>query len=400
MAATYDIVTIGGGLAGASLARAMASNGKRVLVVERETAFRDRVRGEQMASWGVAEARELGVYDLLMQSCGNPMVFWDMYMMQMPLGKRDLTATTASGLPNMGFFHPEMQEQLIRAAADAGAEVRRGAKVTNVEPGRPPRVTIEHEDGHAETVEAGIVAACDGRSSPSRKWGDFTVNHERDRMQIAGLFFENMNIPEDTAVHVINPMKNAHSLLFPSGGGRVRSYVASWKASNPHRLQGDKDVAAYIEESIAIGVPASAYEGATPAGPLATFDGADTWVEHPYREGIALVGDAASASDPNWGQGLSLTLRDVRELRDQLLLHADPDEAGHAYAAAHDVYYGKLRNVEDTYTDLMFMPGDEMSVRRGAVLPKGPAATPELEILQSGPDVVEVPADLRRRMIG
>jgi 2-polyprenyl-6-methoxyphenol hydroxylase-like FAD-dependent oxidoreductase len=40
---------------------------------------------------------------------------------------------------------------------------------------------------------------------------------------------------------------------------------------------------------------------------------------HPYRRGVALVGDAAAVSDPSWGQGLSMTLRDVRVLRDQLL---------------------------------------------------------------------------------
>ena len=64
----YDIVTIGGGLGGSALAKAMAEHGARVLVLEAETRFRDRVRGESMMPWGVAEARELGVYDALMAS--------------------------------------------------------------------------------------------------------------------------------------------------------------------------------------------------------------------------------------------------------------------------------------------------------------------------------------------
>jgi menaquinone-9 beta-reductase len=34
---------------------------------------------------------------------------------------------------------------------------------------------------------------------------------------------------------------------------------------------------------------------------------------------MALIGDAAAASDPSWGEGLSLTLRDVRLLRDSLI---------------------------------------------------------------------------------
>jgi flavin-dependent dehydrogenase len=60
MTADYDIITVGGGLGGAALAKAMAERGCRVLVLERETRFKDRVRGEWLAPWGVAEAQTLG----------------------------------------------------------------------------------------------------------------------------------------------------------------------------------------------------------------------------------------------------------------------------------------------------------------------------------------------------
>ena len=33
--------------------------------------------------------------------------------------------------------------------------------------------------------------------------------------------------------------------------------------------------------------------GARAFGPLATFDGAETWVDHPYKAGVVLMGDAA-----------------------------------------------------------------------------------------------------------
>ena len=61
----YDIVTVGGGLGGAAIAKAMAEQGAQVLVLEREKQFHDRVRGEGLAPWGGAEAAQLGVNDAL-----------------------------------------------------------------------------------------------------------------------------------------------------------------------------------------------------------------------------------------------------------------------------------------------------------------------------------------------
>jgi flavin-dependent dehydrogenase len=50
----YELVVVGGGLAGSSLGMAMAQHGARVLILEKEAAFKDRVRGEGMLPWGAA----------------------------------------------------------------------------------------------------------------------------------------------------------------------------------------------------------------------------------------------------------------------------------------------------------------------------------------------------------
>ena len=43
---SVDLLIIGGGVAGASLGRSMAMAGAQVLIIEKETKFRDRIRGE------------------------------------------------------------------------------------------------------------------------------------------------------------------------------------------------------------------------------------------------------------------------------------------------------------------------------------------------------------------
>jgi menaquinone-9 beta-reductase len=70
------------------------------------------------------------------------------------------------------------------------------------------------------------------------------------------------------------------------------------------------------------------FSGTGAVGPLVTFHASDTCVDHPYAGGIALIGDAAAASDPSWGQGLGITLRDTRVLRNSLLADEDWDRAG------------------------------------------------------------------------
>ena len=77
----------------------------------------------------------------------------------------------------------------------------------------------------------------------------------------------------------------------------------------------------FVEESVKV-APAEFYSGARPVGSLAALSGANTWIDHPYREGVVLIGDAAAASDPTHGQGLQLTLRDARVLRDNLVASA------------------------------------------------------------------------------
>ena len=139
----YDIVTVGGGLGGSTLAKVMAERGARVLVVERETQFKDRVRGEALSPWGVAEARALGLFDLLQERCGHMLRYWKVYAGGNPVVSRDLWTTTLQKTGWFTFYHPEMQEAVVDAARQAGADVRRGAHVSAIEPGSPARVTIQ-----------------------------------------------------------------------------------------------------------------------------------------------------------------------------------------------------------------------------------------------------------------
>src|SRR5262245_59088705 len=177
----YDLILVGGGLGGAALASVMAARGARVLVIEREWAFKDRVRGEGMTPWGVAEAQALGIYEALRDACGLEIRWWDTAIGPM-VQRRDLMETTPQHAPVLNFLHPEMQEHLIGAAARAGAEVWRGAIARGVSPGETSgaRVTVER-GGASEELSARLVVGVDGRGSHVRTWTGVSVGGDPAR---------------------------------------------------------------------------------------------------------------------------------------------------------------------------------------------------------------------------
>ena len=186
----YDIITVGGGLGGSAIAKTMAEHGARVLVLERETQFRDRVWGEGMVPWRRAEADQLGLDDALKAARANEARF------ACGIGpKRDLVATTPQGLSNFHFYHPAMQEAVLEAAAKSGAQIVRGASVTSVVPGFPAKVEYT-ADGKTVTAAARLVIGADGRTSNVRRWGGFTVKRDPNGIE---------------PVHSMLPIKNTQS---------------------------------------------------------------------------------------------------------------------------------------------------------------------------------------------
>ena len=390
----YDIICVGGGLGGSAIAKAMAEHGARVLVLEREKQFRDRVRGEGMSPWGHAEAARLGLRDALQAARANLGHF------ACGLGPpRDLVATTPQGLPNLHVYHPAMQETVLDAAIRSGAEIVCGASVRSVVPGSPAKVEYA-ADGKTATAVARLVIGADGRTSNVRRWGTFTVRRDPDRLIIAGVLLEGGEGYREDAVYLtLNPAVLKGAVVIPQGGRRFRAYLI-YRSDDDLQIHGVTALPRFIAGCIECKVPTEFYANTKPAGPLVSFQGADSWVDHPYTSGVVLIGDAAAASDPTWGQGLSLTLRDVRALRDFLLANENWDLAARAYADEHDRYYHAIHTWEDWYTTFFFDRGEHAEARRAKSMPliiEDPSRVPDH--LFCGPEL-SIDDSVRRRFFG
>jgi 2-polyprenyl-6-methoxyphenol hydroxylase-like FAD-dependent oxidoreductase len=394
----YDVVTVGGGLAGAALAKGVAARGARVLVLEREREFRDRVRGEALAPWGVAELATLGLLDAL-RPLADDLRAWRLFVVGMQVAERRFARTTLQRRDWLAFYHPDLQRICLDAAERAGAEVRRGVRVTGLRSGRAPAVTVEH-DGTRTEVSARLVVAADGRGSAARGLAGFTTRRDPEKLLFSGVYLEGVALEPGYFYQFVDPSRARLAYVFPQRDGRARCYVGWHAATGVPRLQGAAAFDRFREEAEAIGVPPDAFAAARVAGPLATFDGADSWVEHPYRDGVALLGDAAATTDPTWGQGMSMALRGARVLRDALAATDDWNAAGRAYAREHDRVHAIVHRVDGWFTDLFMEMGPDADARRARALPLLAAdPTRAVDVPSSGP---ESPSDeaARRRFFG
>jgi 2-polyprenyl-6-methoxyphenol hydroxylase-like FAD-dependent oxidoreductase len=217
---------------------------------------------------------------------------------------------------------------------------------------------------------------------------------------MAGVLISGTAVEHGASYAQINPAKGRKVILLPQGDGRVRAYLSWHIATGAGRLQGAGAMGRFVEECLAMGTPPEYFAGAQQAGPLACFDCHETWVEHPYKDGVAVIGDASASSDPTWGQGLALTLRDVRTLADALTANDDWDAECHAWAREHDRYHGVIREVNNCYADLFMDPTADGDARRRRALPRiaeDPSRVPQHHF--AGPDL-RAASDLRTRFLG
>ncbi len=368
-----DVAVVGGGVAGAGLAAQLARKGIKVLVLERETKFRDRVRGENMLPWGVAAARRLGIADELRAAGGQPAPFFNVWAMGEQTEARPLPQTTPHGEGSLNMYHPDMQEAVLGLAVRAGAEVKRGVFVQKIaEKDGGYEVTYSEQGdadaGRTHTLSARLVVGADGRNSKLREWGGFAVKRDPNHLRIAGTLLEGTPIPDDGTHLCFGP--GFMSFFAPLGNKKSRVYFVYPGATGDRKLSGKEKIAEFLDLVRQTKVPSAWLDGATATGPLAEFEGADNWVPSPAKRGLALIGDAAAATDPSWGSGLSKTMLDIETLSACLSETDDWDAAVRKYAKEHDAYYGKLHDILAWMTELFWTPGPEGQERLGRVLGK------------------------------
>jgi 2-polyprenyl-6-methoxyphenol hydroxylase-like FAD-dependent oxidoreductase len=368
--AGYDVAIVGGGIAGSALATVLAADGMEVLVLERQTSYRDKVRGEVMVCWGVAELLRLGLEKPLLDAGGGYVTRFVPYdEIFDPAEAEAATIPLDQVLPGvpgaLDVGHPEACEALIRAAAAAGATVIRGVGDIEVSAGTSPTIRYEHDD-IAHDVRCRLIVGADGRMSSVRRQLGIELEHSTPRTLLGGMLVDQLHSwPVDQ--FSLGTEGDLHYLIFPRPHGRVRLYLLH-DIAQKGRFTGPQRQADFLAAYRPRCIPDSdMFASARPAGPCVFYPMNDSWTQQLYAPGAVLIGDAAGWNDPIIGQGLSIAMRDVRIVADILRTANDwGPTAFTEYGQERRERMRRLRIAAQIATDLRATFGPRGAARRRA----------------------------------
>ena len=335
----YDVVVVGGGIAGSCLAGVLARGGLSVLLLEHEAAFRDRVRGELTWPWGVAESRRAGL-DIVQQTASavplRSLTPWEGGVVAEPDW-----AVPAADTPGLGFLHPRFQEVAFAWAAAQGAETIRPAKAVGFARNGRPSVRVARE-GRETEYQARLVVAADGKLSAARRWTGGETVTDPEHHRFGGVLVAGERVDRGAVNYAWNPGEMV--IWFAAGADHTRLYL-TMPADRLRATGVDRSFDALIRFA-AERLPDGALANAQQAGPVGFFPNSCVWASEPVGNGVVLIGDAAGAPDPSQGHGTSLVFWDVRQLSELLLESKNWDGAIRVFAERRRHVYGVIRAID------------------------------------------------------
>jgi 2-polyprenyl-6-methoxyphenol hydroxylase-like FAD-dependent oxidoreductase len=367
-----DIVIVGGGIAGSGLAAVLAAAGLDVDVLERTSQYPDRVRGEMYCPWGVAIANELGLLQPLLDAGAAFSTSWVFYDHALPTDVAESigvdTSALVPGTPGiLNITHPAACQALCDHAAANGAAMHRGVEAIGFGlDGGEPVVAWRDAVGTEHTRRPSVVIGADGRASAVRHAAGIELHSAPVRQYMTGLLLETtLALRDQIACQGTTGEVNWYN--FPQGPHRSRVYLAHFDV---HRYTGPFGLARFMGDLATSPSPnVAALAQGRPLTPLATHPSVDTWTDRPCAPGVVLVGDAAGYNDPIIGQGLSLSLADVRDVARVILAGGRNPTDFAEYTEARNDRHAKQRTASQTLAELMCAFGDDAAARRLRALP-------------------------------
>ncbi|KAL7417987.1 SE-domain-containing protein [Mrakia frigida] len=408
---TFDIIIVGGGVAGTALAYSLGTAGRRVLVVERDLSTPDRIVGELLQPGGCASLRALGMGDCLegidAAAVEGYYVCFNEGQVQLPYPpsnavKGSGVGETASGLmEGSSFVHGKFIDALrnkVRTCPDVVmVEGTVKSLITDPVSGKisgiqtslrsSPSINLASYPSLTPTEDTSLYAPltiiADGCFSKFRSPVSPAVTV---RSHFVGLVIIDAPLPAPRHGTVILSSGKAPVLLYQIGTHETRMLV-DVKGKLPSI--GSGALKKHLEETILEGLPSDALRACVKRALDESAEGGEkrlrvmpnSWLPARQqsgkkdREGCIVIGDAWNMRHPLTGGGMTVAFNDCLHLSRILSPSLElPDlEDWSAYAPAVQAWHWKRKNLSAVINSLSIALYDLFG-----------ADNPYLEVLQAG----------------
>ena len=345
-----DVVVVGAGILGTSLAITLARQNRSVILLEKSLKQPDRIVGELLQPGGVQALERLGLRECLedidaIRVQGYEVIYYgngvNIPYPANAAGDDDGHGRARGGAfdsekATMGIKRPEGRSfhhgrfiQQLRATAMreeniSVIESTVTGTIKNGWTGQVLGVEAETKDGRKDVYFGQLTVLADGYASRFRK--EFITHAPVSRSKFYGLELIDADLPRSMHGHVVLG-EGAPVLLYQIGTHETRALVDVPEAT-PSASAVNGGVKGHLRNVVLPSLPKRvqpSFEKALDDGKLRSMP--NSWLPPSTQQvpGMVLLGDAMNMRHPLTGGGMTVAFNDVLMLRDLLSPDAVPD---------------------------------------------------------------------------
>ncbi len=331
-----DVIVVGGGPAGSTVAWRLAREGARVVLLERARFPREKVCGDYVEPRGLAILREMGCLAALEAHAPLPITHSSTYVEGVPRYRGAIPFYGGDErTPPHGYIIPRerLDAVMLDAAAAAGATVHQDTGGSGVQVHRSGVEVEAGRNGRTVRYRASLVVGADGVNSAVATAAGILADDERHIAVARRAYATGMDAEVGEAMFWFDrSLFPGYGWAFPMAGGRVNLGIGILAET---RRRQDVAIPAlfdsFVQRLRGSGPPYERLELCSiPIGGIVkTYGGAGA--RH-FTRGV-LIGDAGSFVDPMTGEGITPAMESAL-LAAPILLEALRDGAVGSQALA------------------------------------------------------------------
>ncbi|KAL8803097.1 MAG: hypothetical protein Q9223_006381 [Gallowayella weberi] len=345
-----DVVIVGAGILGTSLAVTLARQNRSVILLEKSLKEPDRIVGELLQPGGVQALQKLGLRDCLedidaIRVKGYEVIYYGNEV-EIPYpsnaarddhgdggefdgAMEESKACAGVKRPEGRSFHHGRFIQQLRAAAmrEENISLIESTVTGTIRTGYTGQVLgveAETKDGKKDVYFGQLTVLADGYASRFRK--EFLAHAPVSKSKFYGLELIDADLPRSMHGHVILG-EGAPVLLYQIGTRETRALV-DVRDGTPSASLANGGVKGHLRNVVLPSLPKcvqSSFERALDDGKLRSMP--NSWLPPSTQQvpGMVLLGDAMNMRHPLTGGGMTVAFNDVLMLRDLLSPEKVPD---------------------------------------------------------------------------